>query len=70
MKYGGGKIHIRSIDHEKNWKRYNIKKSGENKHHDLMTGDFDNDGYPELVFWNQGANTLFIAEIPANPKKI
>ena len=34
-----------------------------------MTGDFDNDGYPELVFWNQGANTLFIAEIPANPKK-
>jgi hypothetical protein len=56
-------------DHEKAWKRYNIKKSGENKHHDLMTGDFDNDGHPELVFWNQGSRTLFIAEVPLNPKK-
>lgn len=56
-------------DRDKNWKRYTIKKSGKNKHHDLITGDFDNDGDPELVFWNQGANTLFIAEIPANPKK-
>ncbi|MBK8881626.1 MAG: VCBS repeat-containing protein [Bacteroidales bacterium] len=34
-----------------------------------MTGDFDNDDLPELVFWNQDARTLFIAEIPANPKK-
>jgi hypothetical protein len=56
-------------DPEKNWARYNIKKSGENKHHDLMTGDFDNDGDPELVFWSQGATTLFIAEVPADPKK-
>ena len=58
-----------NYDPAKSWNRYNIKNSGENKHHDLMTGDFDNDGDPELVFWNQGANTLFIAEIPANPKK-
>jgi hypothetical protein len=56
-------------DHEVSWKRYNIKKSGENKHHDLITGDFDKDGYPELVFWNQGSNTLFMAEIPVNPKR-
>ncbi|OFX84978.1 MAG: hypothetical protein A2X06_08045 [Bacteroidetes bacterium GWC2_40_22] len=56
-------------DPKKPWNRYNIKKSGANKHHDIMTGDFDNDGAPEVVFWNQGANTLFIAEIPANPKK-
>ena len=56
-------------DKEKGWKRYNIKKSGANKHHDMITGDFDNDGAPELVFWNQGANTLFIAELPDNPKK-
>ena len=54
---------------EKSWARYNIKKSGETKHHDLMTGDFDNDGIDELVFWNQGAQTLFIAEVPANPKE-
>jgi hypothetical protein len=56
-------------DPGKGWTRYNIKITGENKHHDLMTGDFDKDGDPELVFWNQGATTLFIAEIPADPKK-
>ncbi len=56
-------------DPGKNWTRYTVKNSGENKHHDLMTGDFDKDGDPELVFWNQGAKTLFIAEVPAEPKK-
>ncbi len=54
---------------DKSWKRYNIKNTGANKHHDIVTGDFDNDSAPEVVFWNQGATTLFIAEIPANPKK-
>lgn len=57
-------------DPQKNWNRFNIKKSGGNKHHDLMTGDFDNDGTTELVFWNQGAGTLFIAEIPPDPEKV
>ena len=56
-------------DPVKSWKRYNIKKSGEKKHHDIITGDFDNDGEPEVVFWNQGAHTLFIAEIPDIPEK-
>jgi hypothetical protein len=56
-------------DPGKSWERYPVKNSGANKHHDMMTGDFDNDGVPELVFWNQGANTLFMAEIPAHPKK-
>jgi hypothetical protein len=58
-----------NYDVQKNWARYNIKKSGAAKHHDLITGDFDNDGNPELVFWNQGSNTLFISEVPSNPKK-
>lgn len=53
----------------KSWKRYNIKKSGANKHHDIIAGDFNGDGNQEVVFWNQGANTLFVSEIPANPKK-
>lgn len=56
-------------DKEKSWVRYNIKKTGANKHHDIITGDFDNDGAQEVVFWNQGATTLYIAEIPDNPKK-
>ena len=50
------------------WKRRTIKKSGSNKHHDQLFGDFDGDGDAELVFWNQGANQLIIGEIPADPK--
>jgi hypothetical protein len=52
----------------KPWKRRTIKNSGENKHHDLIVGDFDGDGKEELVFWNQGGNLLAMAEVPANPK--
>ncbi|MCK4819988.1 VCBS repeat-containing protein, partial [bacterium] len=50
------------------WTRYEIKNSGENKHHDQIFGDFDGDGEVELVFWNQWANKLFLADIPLNPK--
>lgn len=49
------------------WKRHLIKNSGANKHHDQLFGDFDGDGREELVFWNQGAQTLFLAEIPPDP---
>jgi hypothetical protein len=48
------------------WKRHLIKDSGENKHHDQLFGDFDGDGAKELVFWNQNAGKLFLAEIPPN----
>ena len=51
-----------------NWTRRLIKNSGAAKHHDQMFGDFDGDNQTELVFWNQGAATLFLAEIPADPK--
>jgi hypothetical protein len=50
------------------WVRREIKNSGDNKHHDQMFGDFDGDGQVELVFWNQGARTLFLAEIPPDPR--
>ncbi len=52
------------------WKRYTIKKSGGTKHHDQAFIDFDGDGQKELVFWNQGSNGLFYADIPENPKGI
>lgn len=58
------------IDDGKPWARRTIKNSGENKHHDLLVGDFDGDGKEELVFWNQGGNLLAIAEVPAKPKKV
>ena len=50
------------------WKRHVIKNSGEKKHHDLIFGDFDGDGKPELVFWNQNAHGLFLAQSPADPR--
>jgi chitodextrinase len=50
------------------WTRRNIKSTGATKHHDMMFGDFDDDGAVELVFWNQGDNfSLKMAEIPADP---
>jgi len=57
------------IDKDKSWTRRIIKKSGANKHHDQIFGDFDGDGKVELVFWNQKDNKLFMAEIPEEPKK-
>jgi hypothetical protein len=50
------------------WPRREIKNAGSNKHHDMIFGDFDGDAQAEFVFWNQGENKLFIAEIPANPR--
>jgi hypothetical protein len=54
---------------EKIWKRYYIKKSGTILHHDMAFGDYDGDGQIELAFWNQGENSLFVAEKPENIKK-
>lgn len=58
-----------NFDPKKPWVRRLIKNFGANKHHDLIWGDFDGDGQDELVFWNQGAQILFLAEIPSDPKK-
>ena len=58
-----------NYDPERPWKRREIKNSGATKHHDLMFGDFDGDGRSELVFWNQGGQKLYVAEIPENPRQ-
>ncbi|WNJ20221.1 VCBS repeat-containing protein [Pontibacter sp. G13] len=50
------------------WKRHAIKQDGAPKHHDQLFGDFDGDGQQELVFWNQGARSLMLAEIPNDPR--
>ena len=55
---------------EKAWTRRTIKKSGSNKHHDQLFGDFDGDGQQELVFWNQGGAALLMAEIPTDLKDV
>lgn len=49
------------------WQRYTMKHSAGNKHHDQMKADFDGSGRPQIVFWNQGSQGLFIAKAPADP---
>jgi len=57
-----------AFDTATGWTRRVIKNSGANKHHDQIFGDFNGDGKAELVFWNQYASTLFLAEIPTDPR--
>ncbi len=51
------------------WPRHTIKDSGQKQHHDQIFGDFDGDGRAELVFWNQRARKLLIADVPDDPKR-
>jgi hypothetical protein len=51
------------------WKRHTIKRGGAKQHHDQVFGDFLGTGKPQLAFWNQGAKKLFLAEIPADPRR-
>jgi hypothetical protein len=50
------------------WKRRVIKDAGGRQHHDQTVGDFDGDGRPEFVSWNQKAKQLLLFEIPENPR--
>ena len=50
------------------WKRHVIKTGGKTQHHDQVFGDFLGTGRPQLAFWNQGAKTIFLAEIPNDPR--
>ncbi|HUV13976.1 MAG TPA: VCBS repeat-containing protein [Acidobacteriota bacterium] len=56
-------------EQSRGWKRHAIKNAGAAKHHDQLFGDFDGDGDQELVFWNQGEQKLYLAEIPGLPIK-
>jgi len=51
------------------WQRHLIKKGGKTQHHDQVFGDFKNTGKPQLVFWNQGAKSLYIADFPTDPAR-
>lgn len=52
------------------WERHTIKRTGARQHHDQCFGDFKGTGKAQLAFWNQGAKTLFVADIPPNPRQI
>jgi len=51
------------------WKRHIIKKGGATQHHDQVIGKFKHDSSAQLVFWNQGDKTLYLADIPKDPKQ-
>jgi sugar phosphate isomerase/epimerase len=57
-----------NFDKNTSWKRRIIKTGGKTQHHDQCFGDFLGTGKPQLAFWNQQAKTLFLAEIPADPR--
>ncbi len=50
------------------WTRHLIKKGGKTQHHDQVFGDFKGTGQKQLAFWNQQAKTLFLADIPNDPR--
>lgn len=56
-----------NFDPDQAWERHLIAQTPGNKHHDQIFGDFDGDGQAELVFWNQGAQRLYLSDIPENP---
>jgi hypothetical protein len=58
------------FDPEVPWKRHSIKRSGANQHHDQIFADLKRTGKPQLVYWNQRAKTIFIADIPSRPKDV
>ena len=57
-----------NFDPNVSWKRHIIKNGGANQHHDQIFADFKGTGKPQLAFWNQKAKSLFLADIPADPR--
>jgi sugar phosphate isomerase/epimerase len=51
------------------WHRYEIKTDGENQTLDMVFGDFKQTGKAQLAFWNQGAKTLFVTNIPSEVRR-
>lgn len=51
------------------WQRHLIKEGGFTAHHDQAMADFKGTRKPQLMFWNQSAKKLLLAEQPANPRE-
>jgi hypothetical protein len=52
------------------WERHGIKQHGATQHHDQAMADFKGLGRPQLAYWNQGAQTIFVADIPPDPRAV
>jgi hypothetical protein len=51
------------------WQRRLIKQGGGNAHHDQAFADFKGTGRPQLAFWNQRVQKLFLADVPSSPRE-
>ena len=49
------------------WTRRVICEMPGRQSHDQIAADLDGDGRLEVYFWNQGAETLFVARVPDDP---
>jgi VCBS repeat protein len=58
-----------NFDPKTPWKRHVIKKSGATQHHDQVFADLLGTGKSQLIFWNQGAKRIYLAEIPPEPRQ-
>ena len=56
------------FDPGRSWQRHLIKSGGKKQHHDQVFGDFLGTGRAQLAFWNQQAETIFLARIPDDPE--
>lgn len=57
----------RPEDVTRHWTRREVFTLPAGQSHDQLAADLDGDGREELYFWNQGAQTLFGAALPADP---
>lgn len=57
-----------NFDPAVSWKRHLIKDGGAHQHHDQVFADFKGTGKAQLAFWNQQAKTIFLADIPTDPR--
>lgn len=53
----------------KSWTRRTIRHSGSVINRGQFAADISGSGWPQLLFWNQGSNTLYHAPIPSEPRK-
>lgn len=72
---GGGDWGGRSIywwecpdDPTRPWTRRLVFEMPDGQSHDQIVADIDDDGRPEVYFWNQRSRTLFVVPIPDDPR--
>lgn len=58
------------FDPQRPWKRRLIKAKGGTAYHDHVVADVKGTGRPQLIFWNQGEQKLYLSDIPDDPKAV